>query len=78
MKVYQERVEVEPARGMPRAIHWRGQRYNIVKMLDFWVAEGKWWSGGGERRNYLLLITDRGTLEIFQARDVWYLSRMYD
>jgi hypothetical protein len=62
---------------MPRTIRWRGQRYNVVKMLDFWVAEGKWWSGG-ERRNYLLLITDRATLEIFQAREAWYLSRVYD
>jgi hypothetical protein len=78
MRVYQERVTVEPASGMPRTIYWRDTSYRVATMLDFWVAEGKWWSGG-ERRNYLLLITDRGTLEIFSADDRWYLSRVvYD
>lgn len=78
MKLYQEQVEVEPPTGMPRTIYWRNTPYRVMQMLDFWVAEGKWWSGGGERRNYLLLITDRGTLEIFNAHDRWYLSRIYD
>ena len=77
MRVYHEVIAVEPSKGMPRTIQWRQKCFQVMKLLDYWVAEGKWWSGG-ERRNYLLLITNRGTLEIFQYRDDWYLSRVYD
>jgi hypothetical protein len=77
MKIYLERVEVEPAAGRPQRIRWRKQRYNVETVVDFWISQTKWWSRE-EKRTYLRLMTDRGMMEIYRHGIEWILSRLAD
>ncbi len=77
MKIHLEPIDVEPAAGRPRHIRWRRHRYAVEEVVDFWVWQGRWWSAE-ERRDYLQLSTDGGTLEIFRRDGRWMLSRIHD
>ncbi len=77
MKIYLERIDVVTLQGRPHAIRWRGRLYTVEQLLDFWVAEGRWWRGE-ERRVYMRLLTDRGMMEIYRLGEEWMLSRMFD
>ncbi|MBS1911826.1 MAG: hypothetical protein JST22_07555 [Bacteroidetes bacterium] len=78
MKLIMEEVAVEPAHRMPRVVIWRKRRYIVRAMIDFWIAEGEWWTSSPMRRNYLRLDTDGGTMELFKAGETWHLSRISD
>jgi len=77
-------LEVQPARGSPRALRWvdpkgaRERRAHVTRVLDDWDYAGRWWERE-VRRHYLLLETDEGlTLEIYREGDAWCLSRLSD
>lgn len=79
MRVYRESVTVTPDGKMPRRVHWRGMTFIVEQVIDYWVYEGKWWEmRDGERREYLMLLTDKGTIEIFRMNGAWWLARIYD
>jgi hypothetical protein len=76
-------LEVQPSRGVPRALRWvdpagRARSALVARVLDDWDYAGRWWEGE-VRRHYLLLETDAGhTLEIYREGDAWCLSRLGD
>ena len=39
MKIYLERIDVEPTSGRPRLIQWRKQRYNVEGVIDELASE---------------------------------------
>jgi hypothetical protein len=77
MKLYLEPVAVEHTGGRPHTILWRRKLYRVIEVLDCWVSQGKWWSSE-ERRVYMRLLTDGGTLELFRRGNEWRLSRLFD
>ena len=77
MKAYREPIEVTPSRGQPIAIRWRHRTYRVEKILDFWIAQNKWWERE-EKRIYLLLQTDHSTMEVYRVGNSWTLSRLVD
>ena len=77
MKAYREPIEVTPSRGRPITICWRHRTYRVEKILDFWIAQNKWWDRE-EKRIYLLLQTDHSTMEVYRVGSSWTLSRLVD
>ena len=77
MKLYLEKVDVEPERGWPRLVRWRRRSYRVEVVMDFWVSQTGWW-GREEKRSYLRLSTDRGMMEIYRSGVAWILSRLTD
>jgi hypothetical protein len=78
MKIYLERIDVVILEGRPHTVTWRGRRYRVEQLLDFWVAQGGWWRGE-ERRVYMRLLTDHGMMEVYRLSEKeWRLSRMFD
>ena len=77
MKAYCEPIEVTPSRGQPDAIRWRKRTYRVEKILDYWIAQNKWWDRE-EKRVYLLLQTDGSTMEVYRVGNSWTLSRLVD
>jgi hypothetical protein len=77
MKVYLEPIDVEPTRGMPRRLRWRRRHYTVEQVADFWVSQTKWWSSE-ERRLYMRLVTNEGTMEIYRQGERWMMARVMD
>lgn len=61
----------------PRAFCWRGQLYEVEGVLESWLARGQWW-GAEDYREYYMLLTQRGVMEVFKGREGWMLSRIVD
>lgn len=61
----------------PVAFCWRGQLYEVENVLERWLARGEWW-GTEEQREYYMLLTQRGVMEVFNGREGWVLSRIVD
>jgi hypothetical protein len=72
-----EPVKVEMLGRAPHRVFWRGSVFNIEKLVDVWVSHRTWW-GNEERRVYMRLLTDRGTIDIYRSGEFWMLSRMVD
>lgn len=51
--------------------------YRVERLLEAWVVEGRWW-GREERRDYVRLLTDRATVELYRRGDAWRLTRILD
>jgi hypothetical protein len=77
MKLYLEPIHVEPVKGKPRRLRWRRRVYVVEEIIDFWVSQTQWWRGE-EKRYYLRLLTDGGTLEVFRSGAGWTMSRVAD
>ena len=45
--------------GVPRAWYWRRQLWRVLRVLDRWVLQARWWTdnagASGEKRDYLLV-----------------------
>ncbi|MEW6751772.1 MAG: DUF6504 family protein [Candidatus Latescibacterota bacterium] len=81
MKLYNEPITPQRADAGPW-FEWRGQRYEICRVLDRWVVQGRWWAEE-ERREFLLVEAasagETGVYEICQSsRGGWLLVRVYD
>ncbi len=77
MKLYLEQVDVEEDGGKPKRVRWRKKVFVVERILDGWIAQGKWWRRE-EKRVYLRLLTDRGVIEVFRIGETWKLSRLFD
>ena len=77
MKAYSEPIEVTPSQGRPDTIRWRRRTYCVEKILDFWIAQSRWWDRE-ERRLYFLIQTNHSIMEIYRLGDSWTLSRLVD
>lgn len=78
MKQVLEPIDVAQRHSAPYIIHWRGGAYPVESIIDTWSTRGKWWSDD-ETRNYIVLMTSSGVMEIYQSNlHGWVLSRLYD
>ena len=77
MKLYLEPIDVEPAKGRPRRLRWRRRDYVVQEVVDYWISQTRWWRGE-EKRYYLRLQTDGGTLEVYRSGPDWTVSRIAD
>ena len=95
MELYADRIEVELEKGVralarPRAFVWRGQRYEVARILDAWHDAGfagqlrtkhGWWDR--RHRNYFRVETESGEVwDIYLDRSgrkrQWYLSHRWE
>ena len=42
-RTYREPVDVVLAGGKPASFTWRGRRYTVLGVLDYWVISREWW-----------------------------------
>lgn len=61
----------------PTAFCWQGKLFEVECVLESWTSRGNWW-GSEEYREYYMLLTQRGVVEIFSGRTGWMLSRIVD
>lgn len=72
-------VNGDGAKGpVPMAICWRSGVYQVEQILETWTYRSKWWTNKEETREYMLLITTNGVMEIYHGTEGWMLSRVYD
>ena len=62
---------------VPTAFCWQGRLFEVETVLEEWSARGEWW-GKEDRREYFLLMTQNGVMEIFRGTSGWMLSRIFD
>lgn len=77
MHLRMEPIDVSAQKNMPTAFCWRGNLYEVEQILEQWSAREQWW-GKDDRREYFLIITTQGVMEIYSGRQGWMLSRVYD
>lgn len=91
MKSIHEPIEVRVGDdGLPVAWRWRRTVWRVLRVLDRWVLQSRWWadSSGQEKRDYLLVeakpdqspepYTASCAVEIYLKGDgnVWILARI--
>ncbi|HEY3398728.1 MAG TPA: DUF6504 family protein [Armatimonadota bacterium] len=95
MDIYAEPIFVEvradqPVLPAPRAFVWRGQRYEVVRLLELWTDAGRadrsarrhgWWER--HHRNYFRVETQGGEtwdlyLDRSGGRRMWFVSRRWN
>ncbi|HJP30454.1 MAG TPA: DUF6504 family protein [Candidatus Latescibacteria bacterium] len=86
MKSYHEPIDVTVGDdGLPRSWRWRQSVWRVLKILDRWVLQSRWWTGeaGEEKRDYLLVEAapesmDSCAVEIYLKGDgdAWILARI--
>ncbi len=77
MRVVEESVEVKTWENRPTRIERGAVHYHVIRMLEYWIVQSKWWIRD-ERRLYMHLITDQGMLEVFCVEGDWILSKIWD
>ncbi len=77
MHLLMEPIDVVRQQSEPTAFCWRGSLYQVEQVLESWSARGQWW-GTEDRREYYMLLTQRGVMEIFCGQEGWMLSRIVD
>lgn len=77
MKIIAEQIEVDIKRGWPMRIHRNNQTMTVTRLIDCWIAQGRWWAHE-EKRVYFQLDTRKGAVEIYQSRSQWTLARIFD
>ena len=79
-----ERCLVLLERGEVTAVRWRDRVWTVVSTLEVWTYRGAWWLTvglEGERREYHVLITRRGEIEVFmrsgsdESLRGWWMTR---
>ena len=56
MKSIHEPIDIDLGDdGAPRSWRWRSRVWRVLRVLDRWVLQSRWWAGHGERRDYLLV-----------------------
>ena len=92
MKSYHESIDVAIGDdGMPYKWRWRKSVWRVLRILDRWVLQSRWWTdpSGLEKRDYLLVeatpeapcscaIEDGIAVEIYLQGegDAWILARI--
>lgn len=59
-------MEVRVKKGWPVWVRYGKKTYRVQRQVDYWIAQGHWWSGE-EKRVYFRLYTDRGTIDIYRS-----------
>jgi len=77
MKVISEPIHVEIKKGWPMRIHRNKQVLTVTRLIDCWVAQGRWWASE-EKRIYFQLETRSGAIGIYQSGSQWTLARIFD
>jgi hypothetical protein len=78
MRLINDTIEImEGDARQPSAVCWRGGMYVIVHVLDSWTWRSTWW-GREEQRDYMLIETSNGVMEVYRTDTRWMLSRMFD
>ena len=77
MKSYNDPIQVQTQNGKPTIIQWRQNRYRVTRILDYWIIQNRWWHRE-ERRIYMLLETNRATIEVYRTQSHWKLSKLID
>ena len=70
-------IDVAQRNATPTAFCWKGYLYEVESVLETWTARGQWW-GREDQREYFMLMTTNGVMEIYLGREGWMLSRVYD
>jgi uncharacterized protein DUF6504 len=89
-KRYRETLlDVEVEGHDPRAFRWRGQRYQVVRVLGHWREDPGWWRRADGRairiqQSDLWRVEARngtpttGVYELVRRADGWHLDRVWD
>ncbi len=77
MRLVEETIVVMTKENRPTRIERGSMSYRVIRMLEYWIVQSKWWLKD-ERRLYMHLITDQGMLEIFCTDGDWMLSKIWD
>lgn len=72
--------------GRVTAVRWRERAWRVAAELGRWAYRGEWWrdpSLSGERREYFVLGTARGEIEVFRREggadaEGWFVSGWWD
>jgi hypothetical protein len=66
-------------------VRWRNRPWSVMSTLEVYTWHGEWWTTpdfAGERREYHLLATKRGEIEVFLLERLsqkgWFVSRWFD
>lgn len=43
-KRYNETISVYKPESQPPFFVWRGKRYDVMRILNYWVEAGEWWT----------------------------------
>jgi hypothetical protein len=70
-------AEVEMTGERITRVHCGRRVYRVERLLEAWVVQGRWW-GCEERREYVRLLTDRATIEVYRSGATWHLARVVD
>lgn len=62
------RVESDPCSGLPRALHERGRRQEIVRVQDAWHVDDEWWREPISRRYLQVVLRDGTPRTLFHDR----------
>jgi hypothetical protein len=78
MKILLDTIDVQCHNQVPTLICWRGGVYYVEHILETWTYRSDWWTGKEDVREYMLLETSNGVIEVYNSNEGWKLSRMYD
>jgi hypothetical protein len=82
-----EPCTVQQERGHVVAVRWRDRVWQVKTTLDIWTYRGNWWTDPsleGERRQYHVLGTSRGEIEVYERtcpdpqQFGWWVSAWWD
>lgn len=77
MRRFNQPVEVLTNQFWPAEIRTGGQAYRVHEILDHWIVQSRWLTGGKERIYYRIR-THRGTLDICNTEGRWVLCKVFD
>ncbi len=62
------------ARGMPKAVLWRGAYLRVVAIHDSWRIDDEWWREEVARRYFSLELEGGRRITVYQdlVKDAWY------
>jgi hypothetical protein len=74
----------QPPRNRVTTVRWRDRVWTVQTTLEVWVYRSEWWRETGlegERREYHLLGTQRGEIQVFFRPGVnagWFVAGWFD
>jgi len=77
MKRAQHRIDVRADPFWPVEIRSGERTFTVRAVLDHWVVESRWLTGG-RRRLYFRVLTEEGPFEICREASGWVLCKRYD
>jgi len=77
MKLFLDQIDVQCKNNIPTLVCWRGGVYPVEHILETWTSRTAWWSAD-EAREYMLLETTNGVMEVYRSANGWILSRLFD